>query len=193
MLDTVQKMGNPKGQGIPSRHALHFPEKGGRKFGLKIWEESFRWDLDDVIEFIFPTEYNPVSHKIAVDYLHFLIENGEASTQEKHEFCAKHNYSENTLRKHVMPKLYRFGLIHRTRELPKNTIWKIKSKRKSIEHESMSFSTFLRKIAAEWEALVITGRTRRKHDIQQEKDKEKELDKLERLEWERYQKEAGLD
>lgn len=182
---------NPKGQGIPSRHALYFPEKGGRKFGLKIWEESFRWDLDDVVEFIFPTEYSPVCHKIAVDYLSFLIENGEASTKEKHEFCAKHNYSENTLRKHVMPKLYRFGLLHRTRELPKNTRRTLKSKRKSIEHESLSFAAFLRKMAAEWEALVVTGRTRRRREIRQEKEKEKELDRQERLEWDRYLKEKG--
>ncbi len=91
----------------------------------------------------------------------------------------------------MIPKLYRFGLIHRTRELPRNTVWKLKSNRKSVEHESLQFSTFLRKIANEWEAIVITGRMRRKYQTQQEKEKEREIQKQERLEWERYLREIG--
>jgi len=97
----------------------------------------------------------------------------------------------NTLNKSVVPKLYRFGLIHRTREPPKNTVWKPKSKRKSIEHESLQFSTFLRKIAKEREAIVTTGRMKRRHQRQQEKVKEREIQKQDRLEWEQYLREIG--
>jgi len=185
-------VGNHNGKGIPSRRALHFPEKGGRKYGTKIWDSNFRWNLDDLMEFVFPNEYSPVCHKIAVDYLEFLVDRGEVSLQDKREFCDQHGHSLNTLLKNIIPKLYRFGLIHRTRELPKNGAWNIKSKRKSYEHESLQFSSFLRKIADEWEALATTGRIRRKHAEQKDKEDMREIEKQERLEWERYQREMGL-
>lgn len=194
MLDTVMPMvGNHNGKGIPSKRALCFPEKGGRKFGVKIWEEACRWDLDDLMDFVFPQEYSPVHHQIAVDYLNYLIERGETTIRDKHEFCEKYGHSMNTLRKNVIPKLYRLGLIHRTRELPKDTPLKHNTTRKSIEHESLSFSTFLRKIANEWEATVNTGRMKRGYQRLQEKDRENEIQKQERLEWERYLREEGID
>jgi len=87
------------------------------------------------------------------------------------------------LNKHIIPKLYRFGLIHRTREFPKNGKWTIKSKRKSREHESLQFSSFLRKIADEWEAIAHNARVRRKHEDQKQREKENEIQKQERLEW----------
>jgi hypothetical protein len=60
---------------------------------------------------------------------------------------------------------------------------------RGIEHESLSFSTFLRKMATEWEAIVTTGRMKRKQRNQHEK--EREIMKQERLEWERYLREMG--
>lgn len=182
-------VGNHNGKGIPSRHALYFPEKGGRKFGTKIWDQSFRWDLDDLVEFLFPTEYNPVSHKIAAEYLRFLIERGEVTYQDKIKFCNQNQYSLNTLNKHIIPKLYRFGLIHRTRDVPIGVPYKSKSTRRSHEHESLTFATFLRKIANEWEAITTTARMRRKHDNQKEKEQQNEIQKQERIEWEKWEKE----
>ncbi|VVB54966.1 Uncharacterised protein [uncultured archaeon] len=182
-------VGNHNGKGIPSRHALYFPEKGGRKYGAKIWDYSFRWNTDDLLEFLFPTEYSPICHKIAAKYVEFLVEKGEVTYQDKVEFCLKNKYSINTLNKHIIPKLYRFGLIHRTREIPKNTRWTIKSKRRSYEHESLQFSTFLRKIADEWDAITTTARTRRKHDDQKEKERLNEIQKQEKQEWEQWEKE----
>ena len=182
---------NHNGKGIPSRHALYFPEKGGRKYGTKIWDYSFRWNIDDLLEFLIPNEYSPVCHKIAVDYVQLLIEKGEVTYSDKVDFCQKHNYSVNTLNKLIIPKLYRFGLIHRTREFPLNTRWNVKSKRRSYEHESLQFSTFLRKIADEWEAITTTARMRRKHDDQKQKERENEIQKQEKLEWERYLREKG--
>jgi hypothetical protein len=184
-------VGNHNGKGIPSRHALYFPEKGGRKYGLKIWDYSFRWSLDDLLDFIFPYEFSPVCHKIAVNYLDFIIEKGEVSYHDKVEFCLKNNCSINTLTKNIIPKMYRFGLIHRTRELPKNTSWTLKSKRRSYEHDSLQFASFLRNIADEWEAITTTARVRRKHEVQKEKEQERKIEKQERLEWERYLKDRG--
>lgn len=184
-------VGNHNGKGIPSKRALHFPEKGGRKYGTKIWDSSFRWTIDDLMEFIFPAEYSPICHKIAVDYLEFLIERGEVTLQDKREFCNHKGHSLNTLTKFIIPKLYRFGLLHRSREYPKTGKWSIKSKRRSYEHESLQFSSFLRKISDEWEAIVSTGRIRRKHQNQKEKEDLREIEKQERLEWERYKREQG--
>jgi hypothetical protein len=73
------------------------------------------------------------------------------------------------------------------------TLGKPKPKRKSIEHESLSFSTFLRKIANEWEAILNTGRMKRRYQKQQEKDKENKIQKQERQEWERFLREEGIE
>lgn len=178
-------------KGIPTKQALRFPEKGGRKFGRKIWDTGFRWDIEDLVEFLFPKDRMPIFHEVAVEYIKFLLENGDNTEKGKREFCQKTGYSHNTLAKHIIPKLYRFGLIHRTREFPKNGRWSIKSKRRSYEHESLQFSSMLKKMAGEWEAMVTTARMRRQSQEIAEKDKEREIQRQERIEWERYLKEIG--
>ncbi|MFH1404286.1 MAG: hypothetical protein ABIH11_08470 [Candidatus Altiarchaeota archaeon] len=179
-------------KGIPSKCALYFPEKGGRKFGNKIWDSGFRWSMEDLLEFLFPSHKMPVFHKLAIEYLKFLLDEGKNTENGKKEFCQRKGYSMNTLRKNIIPKLYRFGLIHRSRKLPKNVKWNIKSKRQSIEQESLQFSTMLRKMADEWESMVNTARLRRQADIQKEREEENEIQRLERLEWERYMREKGV-
>ncbi|MFH1787916.1 MAG: hypothetical protein ABH834_00875 [Candidatus Altiarchaeota archaeon] len=176
-------------KGIPSKESLHFPEKGGRKFGQKIWDSSFRWQVEDLMEFLFPSERMPKHNEVAVEYVKFLLRNGDNTEDGKKEFCQKTGYSFNTVRKHIIPKLYRFGLIHRTRELPKHTAWNIKSKRKSHEKESLSFSTMLRKIADEWESMVTTARMRRQVEERKDKDEMREIKRQEKLDWERWEKE----
>jgi hypothetical protein len=178
-------------KGIPTKCAMHFPEKGGRKFGNKIWDSGFRWSVDDLLEFLFPSHKMPKFHEVAVEYLKFLLQTGKNTENGKKEFCQRKGYSMNTLRKNIIPKLYRFGLIHRTRKLPKNGAWNIKSTRKSIEQESLQFSTMLRKMADEWETMVETARLRRQKETQKEREDEREIEKQERLEWNRYLREKG--
>jgi hypothetical protein len=173
-------------KGIPTKESLHFPEKGGRKFGQKIWEQGFRWSTSDLMEFLFPSERMPIFHKVATEYVEFLLDNGDNTEQGKKEFCQKTGYSFITLRKHIIPKLYRFGIIHRNREFPKNTAWNIKSKRRSYEKESLAFSTMMRKLADEWEEMVNTARAKRQVIERRGKEDEKEIQKQEKLEWERY-------
>ena len=178
-------------KGIPTKQSLHFPEKGGRKFGQKIWEQGFRWNVSDLMEFLFPSERMPIFHKVATEYVEFLLDNGDNTEQGKKEFCQKTGYSFITLRKHIIPKLYRFGIIHRNRELPKNVKWNIKSKRRSYEKESLVFSTMMRKLGEEWEEIVNTARKRRQDEIRQGREQLREIEKQERLEWERYLRDKG--
>ena len=184
-------MKNSNWKGIPSKESLHFPEKGGRKFGNKIWDQGFRWQTEDLVEFLFPSERMPRFHETAVEYLKFILENGDTLEDGKKEFCMQSGCSWGTLKKSIIPKLYRFGLISRTRALPKNGGWSIKSTRKSYEKESLRFATMLRKMADEWESMINTGRLRRQADIQKEREDEREIEKQERLEWERYLREKG--
>lgn len=179
-------------KGIPTKESLHFPEKGGRKFGQKIWEQGFRWSESDLMEFLFPTERMPIFHKVATEYVKFLLENGDNTEQGKKEFCQKTGYSLITLRKHIIPKLYRFGLVQRTREFPRHVKWDIKSKRRSYEKESLRFSTMMRKMAEEWEALVNTARCRRQDKETKAEYQLKEIQRLEKLDWERWEKERAL-
>ena len=185
------KMKQTNWKGIPTKQAMIFPEKGGRKFGQKIWDQGFRWSASDLMEFLFPNERMPIFHKVATEYVEFLLNNGDNTEQGKKEFCQKTGYSFITLRKHIIPKLYRFGIIHRNREFPKNVRWNIKSKRRSYEKESLAFSTMMRKLADEWEAMVNTARAKRQVEERREKEGDKEIQKQEKLEWERYLKEKG--
>jgi hypothetical protein len=137
-------------KGIHSKYAMCFPEKGGRKFGNKIWDQSFRWKVEDLVEFLFPQERMPRFHETAVEYLKFILENGDTLEDGKKEFCNQSGCAWGTLKKSIIFKLYRFGLISRTRALPKNGAWSIKSTRKSYEKESLAFSTMLRKMASSW-------------------------------------------
>jgi len=179
-------------KGIKSNQALCFPEKGGRKFGNKIWESGFRWTISDLMEFLFPPQKMPKHHEIAVEYIKFLLENGDSTDNRKNLFCQKTGYSSNTLKQHIIPKLYRFGLIHRNREYPKNVKWTIKSKRRSHEKESLAFSTMLRKMASEWEEMVTTARAKRQIQENKAEDKMKEIQRQEKLEWEKWEKERAL-
>ena len=185
-------MTSPNWKGIPSKHALYFPEKGGRKFSQKIWGNSFRWDIHDLMEFLFPTSRMPIHNKVAVEYVKFLLENGDNTEEGKKEFCQQTGHSLNTLRKHIIPKLYRFGLVSRSREFPKTTAWNIKSKRKSYEKESLCFSGMLKKMAEEWETMVNTARSRRQDKETKAEDRLKEIQRLEKLDWERWEKERAL-
>ncbi|MBD3262068.1 MAG: hypothetical protein GF334_10460 [Candidatus Altiarchaeales archaeon] len=178
-------------KGIKSKYALCFPEKGGRKFGNKIWDGGFRWSMEDLLEFLFPSHKMPVFHKLGVEYLKFLLEEGKNTENGKREFCRRKGYSMNTLRKNIIPKLYRFGLIHRSRKLPKNVKWNIKSKRQSVEQESLQFSTMMRKMADEWEAMVETARLRRQKETQKEREDIRDIEKQECLEWEWYLRGKG--
>ena len=49
----------------------------------------------------------------------------------------------------------------------------------------------LRKMADEWEAMVTTARTKRQVELRREGEELREIQRLERLEWERYLKEGG--
>jgi len=178
-------------KGIPSKCALYFPEKGGRKFGNKIWDSGFRWSIKDLLEFLFPSHKMPVFHELGVEYLTFLLDEGKNTENGKKDFCRRKGYSMNTLRKNIIPKLYRFGLIHRSRKLPKTVRWNIKSKRKSFEQESLQFSTMLRKMADEWETMVNTARVKRQTGETRQLNREKDIQRQERLEWERYLREKG--
>ena len=64
--------------------------------------------------------------------------------------------------------------------------WNIKSKRKSYEKEGLYFSGMLKKMADEWETIVSTARNRRQMKEHKAIDQEKEIQKQERLDWERY-------
>jgi len=179
-------------KGIKSKQALCFPEKGGRKFGQKIWEEGFRWTISDLMDFLFPHHKMSKHHEVAVEYVKFILDNGENTENGKKEFCQKTGYSFNTLKKQIIPKLYRFGLIHRTRELPKNVKWSTKSKRRSYEKESLVFSTMLRKMANEWGEMVKTARAKREIQINKAEERMKEIQRQEKLEWEKWEKERAL-
>ena len=66
---------------------MHFPEKGGRKFDNKIWDFGFRCNMEDLLEFLFPSHKMPVFHKLGVEYLKFFLDAGKTTENGKKELC----------------------------------------------------------------------------------------------------------
>lgn len=60
-----------------------------------------------------------------------------------------------------------------------------------MTEEGYSTANMLRKMAGEWEAMVNTARMRRQAMEIAEKEKEREIQRLERLELERWERENG--
>jgi hypothetical protein len=156
-------MANPKpkkpaSSGIPSDESLWLPAHYGvevkRKGGL---EKAIYWELGEVVDFIFPKKYQPVYHKVATDFLTLVLERDWVTKKEIGEFLKKNNYSKSTLENKVIPKLARFGLIKREREITAG----LGKGRALILSESLTFANYLERVSFGWSMLVNTSRKKK--------------------------------
>ncbi|MFN3527488.1 MAG: hypothetical protein ACK4YO_00070 [Candidatus Altarchaeaceae archaeon] len=159
---------NPKpilSRGIPSKESLFLPKHDGKiinsKGGLN---ENIIWDVEDVIDFIFPKIYQPRYHEISVKFVEFLLKEGKLNSEKISKFLKDNNFSKATLENIIIPKLVNFGLIKREREQT------MKGKgRKLILSDSLVFSHYLERISKAWSMIVLTARQKRK--VNEEKEK----------------------
>jgi len=157
----VKRTGNPNPKppssgGIPSSETLwipsHYSVEVKKKGGL---EKAVYWDVEDVIDFIFPRKYQPTYFKVACDFIRLVLEKGVATKKEISEFLQKTGYSKPTLENKVIPKLVKFGLLKREREITSGQLGK---GRALILSESLTFTNYLERIAFAWNMLVSTSR-----------------------------------
>ena len=118
-----KKRGNPNPRlpvtrGIPVSESLWIPKHYGseirEKGGL---DRSVIWEVGDVVDFIFPEKYQPTYFRVATDFLTLLLEKDILTKKEISQFLKETGYSRSTLENRIIPKLVRFGLIKREREL----------------------------------------------------------------------------
>ena len=148
----------PPSRGIPATESLYLPKHYGRyiqsKGGLN---KAVIWDVEDVIDFIFPKKYQPTYFRVGCDFVRLLLEKDRITQKEIREFLIEHDYSRSTLENKIIPKLVHFGLIKREREIE----GKMRRGRPLILSESLTFTKYLERIAFGWNMLVSTARQRK--------------------------------
>lgn len=159
----MAKGGNPEPKlpptrGIPADESMWIPRHYGKeikdKGGL---DKTIMWSTEDVVDFIFPRKYQPKYFQVAADFLELILKNESVTKKEIAEFLKEKQYSRSTLENKIIPKLVRCGLVKREREL-EGTMGKGRS---LILSGSLTFTSYLERIAFAWNSLVSTARRKK--------------------------------
>ncbi|OYT26508.1 MAG: hypothetical protein B6U97_03765 [Candidatus Altiarchaeales archaeon ex4484_96] len=160
-----KKKGNPSPElpptrGVPSGECMWLPKHYGAEVRAKGGISSrIRWDLAEVVDFLFPHKYQPKYHSIALEFLSLVLDKDVVGKEDIAVFLSESGYSRSTLENKIIPKLARCGLIKREREA---SGMMGKKSRALVISASLTYSNYLAKISSEWETLVETARHRRK-------------------------------
>ena len=122
-------------------------------------EDEIIWSAEDVVDFIFPKAYQPKYYQVAVEFLNLVLENETVTKDEIGKFLKQKDYSRSTLENKIIPKLVRFGLVKREREIEEGKLGKGRS---LILSDSLTFTNYLAKIGQAWKSQVLTSRHKRK-------------------------------
>ncbi|MFH1054656.1 MAG: hypothetical protein V1744_01030 [Candidatus Altiarchaeota archaeon] len=148
----------PASSGIPASESLWLPPHYGvelkKKGGL---DKAVFWDVGEVVDFIFPRRYQPVYHKVACDFIALVLERDWVTKKEIHDFLDRNKYSKSTLENKIIPKLVRFGLLKREREITAG----LGKGRALILSDSLTFSNYLERVGFGWNMLVSTSRKKK--------------------------------
>lgn len=156
---------NIASRGIPSKESFYLPSHYSseiRKFQDE--EENVLrnyWNLEELLNFVFPKQYQPVYNKIAVGFMNELIKKNSLTSTEISSFVKENNISKATFYNRVLPRLKRVGMI----KVERQTVIAEHSKQKYRPMDislSKSFGNYLSKIGDSWLALVDDVRTRKK-------------------------------
>ena len=137
---------------LPRHYGKEVKEKGGL-------EDEIIWSAEDVVDFIFPRIYQPKYYQVAVEFLNLVLENETVTKDEIGKFLKQKNYSRSTLENKIIPKLVRFGLVKREREIEDGKMGKGRS---LILSDSLTFTNYMMKIGSAWKSQVLTSRHKRK-------------------------------
>ncbi|MBN2250863.1 MAG: hypothetical protein JW724_02160 [Candidatus Altiarchaeota archaeon] len=151
----------PSSRGIPSEESLYLPKHYGgevrAKGGL---EDDIIWNTEEIVDFIFPKRYQPKYFSVASDFIGLVLANEKVDKDAIAAFLKERSYSRSTLENKVIPKLVRFGLIKRERAIE----GRMGAGRSLLLSDSLTFTTYLHKIADAWKSQVATSRHKRKKE-----------------------------
>lgn len=149
----------PSSRGIPADESLYLPRHYGKEVKAKGGlDGEIIWEVDDVVDFVFPRVYQPKYYEVALSFLRLILENDRVSKDEISDFLKRNNYSRSTLENKVIPKLVRVGLVKREREIAGS----LGKGRSLVLSDSLTFSGYLEKIGSSWKSQVLTARHKRR-------------------------------
>lgn len=142
-----------KGKTLKSKESLYFPSVQGNKWPPV--DPDIRWDMEDVINHVFPEDYQERSNNYASMLIDFVLDNPQGVRKEMlSDFLKRKDIPESTAYNVVIPKLVRFGILEREREANESSPgrgWFM------VLKPSSSFSSRLEKLAKEWRSLYKTA------------------------------------
>jgi hypothetical protein len=151
----------PSSSGIPSNESLCLPSHYGRdvkaKGGL---DKTVFWTVSDVLDFVFPSKYQPTYHKVSCKLVELIMTKGYAGKKDITKFMKENEISKSTLENKVIPKLVRFGLLKREREFKAG----LGKGRGLVLSESLTFTAYLDRVGFAWNMLVSTARKKNKDE-----------------------------
>ncbi len=152
-------------RGIPSKESLYLPAHNSAE--LRSFQDGNEnitrnsWNLEEVVNFVFPARYQPKYHEIALAFMRLAIERGTLSGDEIGNFVSQNGISKATFYNRVLPRLRRVGMV----KVERQTIIALESKRKFRPMTitlSKTFGNYLMKIGDSWLAIVDDARTKSK-------------------------------
>ncbi len=142
-----------KGETLKSKESLFFPSVQTDKWPPI--DGDIRWDLENVINHIFPEDYQERSNKYATKLVDFVLSNpGGVDKDMLSDFLEKEGIPSSTAYNVVIPKLVKFGILSRERESVESDPgrgWFM------VLRPSVSFSSHLEKLASEWKSIYKTA------------------------------------
>ncbi|GEM_PF-1356643 len=142
-----------KGETLKSKESLFFPSVQSDDWPSI--DGDIRWDLEDVINHIFPEEYQERSNEYASKLVDYVLSNPEGVDKDMlSDFLEKEGIPSSTAYNVVIPKLVKFGILQREREAVESDPgrgWFM------VLKPSNSFSSHLEKLAKEWKSIFKTA------------------------------------
>ncbi|MFA6213843.1 MAG: hypothetical protein WC717_01035 [Candidatus Micrarchaeia archaeon] len=152
-------------RGIPSKDSLFLPPFNSPE--LRSFQDGNEnitrnaWNLEEVVNFVFPKRYQAKYHEIAIGFMGLLLERSALSGDEIGNFVSQNGISKATFYNRVLPRLRRVGMI----KVERQTIIALENKRKFRPMAitlSKTFGNYLTKIGDSWLAIVDDSRSKKK-------------------------------
>jgi len=130
----------------------------GRSHLRKVPDKEMRWELEDLLVFVFPKDIQETYNKVAKAFMESLLFNASAGINGDQigAWLLENNFSKATFYNRVLPRLIDIGLVERKRVHGDTG-------RKMILYPSLSFGLYLQKMGSVWNEIINTARAKSKN------------------------------
>jgi len=139
-------------RGIKSKDAMYLPDL------RKMPNPQLRWEVEDILIFIFPREIQFKYNTVAQSFIKQLLSNANdgLNGDQIAAWLRETKFSAATFYNRVLPRLIRLGMVERKRMRGQKS-------RKMLLHPSTSFGLYMQKLGSEWSVIVNTARAKSKN------------------------------